>query len=62
MILGQLLTAFRRQNKLSRRKLASQIGIDHVTLARIENGESASITLENLNKIITWTFRYEPHG
>lgn len=57
MILGQVILAYRRQHKLSRRKLASTLGIDHVTLGRIENGDSGMISLENLQKIITWLFQ-----
>ena len=56
MMLGQLLKSWRTLHKCSRRKLASMIGVDHVTLGRIEEGESGSISLENLNKIITWIF------
>ena len=56
MMLGQLLLGWRRHTKTSRRKLASLIGIDHVTLSRIEEGESGSISLDNLNKIIRWIF------
>jgi transcriptional regulator with XRE-family HTH domain len=57
MILGQLLIAWRKQHKCSRRKLATQIGIDHVTLSRVENGDSNSITLDNLSRIINWVFQ-----
>lgn len=57
MILGELLRAWREKYKFSRRKLAGIIGVDHVTLGRIEDGESQSITLENLNKIISWIFK-----
>lgn len=56
MMLGQLLKAWRKMHKCSRRKLAGQIGVDHVTLGRIEDGESQSVSLDNLNKIIRWIF------
>lgn len=59
MMLGKLLAAWRKQHKYSRRKLAAIIGVDHVTLGRVENGDSASITLDNLNKIIRWIFHNE---
>ncbi len=56
MMLGQLLKSWRTVHKCSRRKLAGIIGVDHVTLGRIEDGESESITLDNLNKVIRWIF------
>lgn len=56
MMLGQLLKAWRKMHKCSRRKLAGLIGVDHVTLGRIEDGESQSVSLDNLNKIIRWIF------
>lgn len=57
MILGELLRAWREKYKFSRRKLAGIIGIDHVTLSRIENGDSQSVSLDNLGKIMAWIFK-----
>lgn len=57
MILGELLMAWRKEYKFSRRKLAHIIGIDHVTLSRIENGDSGSVSFENLGKIVAWIFK-----
>jgi transcriptional regulator with XRE-family HTH domain len=49
-----MIQAWREKNHLSRRTLATSIGIDHVTLARLENNDVRSITMENLNKILVW--------
>ena len=54
MLLGEMILAWRKKNKLSRRKLATHIGIDHVTLSRIENNEGKAISNECLSKILTW--------
>jgi transcriptional regulator with XRE-family HTH domain len=60
MRLGEMIQAWREKNGYSRRKLASIIGIDHVTLARIENNESGGISIANLNLILTWIFQQRP--
>ena len=54
MILGEMIQAWREKKNISRRKLATTIGIDHVVLSRIENNEVESITMENLNKLLVW--------
>ena len=54
MRLGEMIRAWRDKNHVSRRTLATQIGIDHVTLSRIENNDCRSIALESLNKIFVW--------
>lgn len=54
MILGEMIQAWREKRSISRRKLATLIGIDHVVLARLENNEVSSITMENLNKLLVW--------
>ena len=57
MILGELISAWREKHKVSRRKLATSIGIDHVTLMRIENSDVQAISVESLNKILVWISR-----
>jgi transcriptional regulator with XRE-family HTH domain len=54
MIFGQMIQAWREKYKISRRKLALRIGIDHVTLSRIENNETSAITLNTWSKITMW--------
>jgi transcriptional regulator with XRE-family HTH domain len=49
-----MIQAWREKYKISRRKLALKIGIDHVTLGRIENNETGSITLNTWSKITMW--------
>jgi transcriptional regulator with XRE-family HTH domain len=39
MRLGRLLKAYRESERLSLRELASDIGIDHNTLSRLERGD-----------------------
>lgn len=57
MRLGEMIQAWREKHGYSRRKMASIIGIDHVTLARIENNESGGISIANLNLILVWIFQ-----
>lgn len=54
MKLGKMIQRWREKEGISRRKLASQIGIDHVVLSRLENNEVSSITIDNLNKLLVW--------
>ena len=54
MILGEMIQAWRKAKKISRRKLAKQIGVDHVTLSRIESGECSAISVDVLGKIYAW--------
>jgi transcriptional regulator with XRE-family HTH domain len=49
-----MIQAWREKYKISRRKLALKIGIDHVTLGRIENNETSAITLNTWSKITMW--------
>jgi len=49
-----MIRAWRDKNHVSRRTLAGQIGIDHVTLSRIENNDCRAIAIDNLNKIFVW--------
>lgn len=54
MIIGEMIQAWREKHHLSRRQLALRIGIDHVTLSRIENNDVRSVSIENINKILVW--------
>ncbi len=54
MILGQMILAWRKQHKVTRRKLASTIGVDHVTLSRLENSDHKTISPDVLGKIYAW--------
>jgi transcriptional regulator with XRE-family HTH domain len=54
MRLGEMIRAWRDKNHVSRRTLATEIGIDHVTLSRIENNDCRAIAIDNLNKIFVW--------
>lgn len=54
MILGEMIQAWREKNKISRRKLALQVGIDHTTLARLENNDVQSISMDTVTKILLW--------
>lgn len=56
MILGQLIKAWRTERKLSLRKMARIIGIDHVVLLRLENNETQSITMDALAKVHQWMY------
>jgi len=53
MTLGKLIAAYRKQEGLSVRQLAKIIGVDHVTLWRLENGNSKS---ENWPAVLRWVF------
>lgn len=57
MILGQMIRAWRDKYHVSRRQLALDIGIDHVTLSRIENQDVRAISIDSLNKILVWISR-----
>ena len=54
MILGEMIQAWREKKKVSRRKLALQIGVDHVTLSRLEGSDHKTISPEVLGKIYSW--------
>lgn len=54
MILGEMIQDWRTKRKISRRKLAKQIGVDHVTLSRIETNTTANVSVEVLGKIYAW--------
>lgn len=54
MILGKTIEAYRKKYKLSRRALAKTIGIDHVTLMRLESDDSQAISVDVLGKIYHW--------
>ena len=54
MILGEMIQAWREKKQISRRKLALLIGVDHVTLSRIENNEVHAVSPDTLGKIYTW--------
>lgn len=54
MILGKTIEAYRQKYKLSRRSLAKNIGIDHVTLMRLEQDDSHAISVDVLGKIYHW--------
>ena len=56
MILGEMIAAWREKHKVSRRKLASMIGVDHVSLSRLENNDVGTISMETLAKIQQWIF------
>jgi transcriptional regulator with XRE-family HTH domain len=59
MILGQMIQAWREKHHVSRRQLALQIGIDHVTLSRLENNDVRAISVDILGKIYTWQISKE---
>ena len=44
--LGQELRALRRQAGLSQRRLATEVGVDHAVISRIEAGGAAATTLD----------------
>jgi transcriptional regulator with XRE-family HTH domain len=54
MILGEMIQAWREKNNMSRRKLALSMGVDHVTLSRIEKQDTRAISVEVLGKIYAW--------
>lgn len=54
MIIGEMIRAWRLERNMKRRELARIIGIDHVTLSRIENNDVRSVTIDNINKILVW--------
>jgi transcriptional regulator with XRE-family HTH domain len=54
MIIGEMIMAWREKKGLTRRSLARVIGIDHVTLSRIENNDVRSVSITNINKILVW--------
>jgi transcriptional regulator with XRE-family HTH domain len=56
MILSQLIKAYRAENKISLRKMALEIGIDHTTLCRFENGDTETLSIDNFHKILVWIF------
>lgn len=56
MRIGELLKSWRVERKMSRRKLAAVLGIDHVTLLRIEEQQSVSISHDSIGKIVCWMF------
>ena len=56
MILGQLIKAYRKDNAVSLRKLALEIGMDYTVLSRFENGETTGLTIDNFHKILLWVF------
>ena len=59
MILGQMIQAWRGKHKVSRRELATQIGIDHVTLMRLETNNVKAISVETAGKILHWALSQE---
>lgn len=54
MILGEMIQAWREKRGVARRSLARRIGIDPATLARLENNDVRSISMDSLNKILVW--------
>lgn len=54
MILGKTIEAYREKYKLSRRQLARTIGIDHVTLLRLEKNDAKAVSAEVMGKIYHW--------
>lgn len=56
MILGEMIQAWREKHKVSRRKLASMIGVDHVSLSRLENNDVRAVSMETLAKIHQWIY------
>ena len=52
MNLGLVLSAYMRQEKVSLRKVALQMGISHHNLHRIVKGENTRA--DNALKVITW--------
>lgn len=56
MILSQLIKAYRAENKISLRKMALEIGIDHTALCRFENGDTETFSIDNFHKILVWIF------
>ena len=53
MFLGQIISAWRKQNKISLRKAAKIIGIDMHCIRRLELGDT-TLTADNLAKIQAW--------
>lgn len=49
-----MIQAWREKHHVSRRRLAIQIGVDHVTLSRIENNDVRAVSPDTLGKIYTW--------
>lgn len=52
MKLQKLMAAYRLQNKISIRKLAREIGVDHAALFRFEKGQRAMSN--ELAKLLVW--------
>jgi len=52
MRLGQLLENYMRENKLSTRQLALEVGCDHCTIHRIIKGEA--VRLDILLQLMVW--------
>lgn len=57
MMLARMLKAYRMHEKLSLRKMARIIGIDHTTLYRFESGDE--IASSAWSKIALWVYSKE---
>ena len=54
MILGKLISAYRKQQGMSLRQFSRQTGIDYTTLWRLENGDGE--TCKQWPAILRWVF------
>ena len=51
---AEVIKKYRIMNEMSQRKLADEIGVDHSTFCRFENGED--ISARTMMSIINWLF------
>lgn len=52
MIIGQWLLHWMKENKMTYRKLAREVGVDYVSLHRLSHGRD--IEAHALLKVLTW--------
>ncbi len=58
MKLGRVIADYRWANRAGVRELATEIGISHATLSRVENGENCDA--KTLTTILSWLFSDGP--
>lgn len=59
--LGRMLAAYRKSRGLSIRRMAREVGIDHNSLFRLEQGDSDSLSSRNLARIVVLLFKDNNH-
>lgn len=58
MKLGECIEAYRKENKLTYRQLAKEIGVDHAVLFKLRKHPTTGT--ENTMRLLNWLWSWKP--